>query len=473
MKASAPAPEESLPINVELEQEVLGGILAENSVFWRVPFLEPRHFSEPLHQAIYETIAEMIRAGRPATVLTIRSYLPAELPIVDGMTLSQYLARLAAAAAGVMVAEGAAREVHRLAVTRVLIASAEDAVYRARREIGPDGLSSLVASTSAELLDLQEELGAADAGPATADYSDIVAEAEARMTSGVQNRGVPTGMVGLDAKLGGFVEGDLILLAGRPSMGKSAVALSIARRAAFRGYGVVVHSLEMTARQCQARILSDECEGAGHIIPYHQIDRRGLTPENIGFLKLAAERLKERPLLIIDRGSRVADVAGHIRTARRWMKARGVELRLYILDYLGLVQPTERYRGNRNNEVGEISSALKRMAKQEGLPLLCLHQLSRANEARADKRPQLQDLRESGNLEQDADVVAFIYRESYYVERHGGAEAEDEVERQAKLGKIRQEMEIIVAKQRQGSVGAVPLWCNLATNSVRDRSEYQ
>ena len=464
--------DESLPINVELEQEVLGGVLALNEVYWRVPFLEPRHFSEQIHQAIWEVTGEMLRAGRPASVLTIRSYLPADLPVVEGVTLSQYLARLAASAAGAVAAEGAAREVHRLAVMRALIATGEDAAFRARRGIGPDGLAALVNTVSAELSDLAEELGAADAGPAQVGYADVVAEAEARMKSGRSSRGVPTGMVGLDYKIGGLVAGDLNLLAARPSMGKSAVALAIARRAAFTGHGIIFHSIEMTAGQCKARLLSDECQAAGHIIPYQDIDRKRIEPNQVVALKLAAERLDQLPLMIIDRGSRLADVAGHIRSGRKWLKARGAELDVYELDYANLMQPTDRYRGNRNNEMGEISGGLKRLAKEEGLSMLALLQLSRANEARKDRRPQLQDLRESGNLEQDADVVMFVYRDSYYLERQGSDDAAAEVDRQERLHDIKGEMELIVAKQRQGAVGTVKLWCNMATNSVRDSSGY-
>jgi replicative DNA helicase len=464
--------DESLPLNLELEQEVLGGVLAVNEVYWRVPFLEPRHFSEQIHQAIWEVTGEMLKAGRPATVLTIRSYLPADLPVVEGMSLSQYLARLAGAAAGAVAAEGAAREVHRLAVMRALIATGEDAAFRARRGIGPDGLAALVNTVSAELSDLAEELGAADAGPAQVGYADVVAEAEARMKSGRSSRGVPTGLVALDYKLGGLMPGDLDLLAGRTSMGKTGVALSIARRAAFTGYGVIVHSIEMDASQCKARLLSDECQAAGHIIPYQDIDRKRIEPDHVTYLKLAAGRLDQLPLMIIDRGSRLADVAGHIRAGRKWLKARGFPLSLYILDYLGLVDPGDRYKGNRTNEVGEITAKLKRLAKEEQIPILALHQLSRQNEARKDRRPQLQDLRDSGSLEQDADVVMFVYRDSYYLERHGSDDAAAEVDRQERLHDIKGEMELIVAKQRQGAVGTVKLWCNMATNSVRDSSGY-
>lgn len=248
----------------------------------------------------------------------------------------------------------------------------------------------------------------------------------------------------------------------------SALALNIARSAAGRGDGVVFDSLEMTQPQVRSRLLADHLERQGHRLSYTAIDRRLIQPGDVLPLRAAADSLEAMPLVIFDRGNRLDEIPGKIKEGRRRLARVGRELQLYVLDYLGLVRPTDRYRGDRVREVGEMSAALKTMAKQERLPFLVLQQLSRANEARKDKRPTLSDLRDSGSLEQDGDAVLFVYREAYYHERPGYTD-ETEAERDAALDRLGHEMEIIVAKQRQGPVGTVKVWCDVALNAVRDQ----
>ena len=242
----------------------------------------------------------------------------------------------------------------------------------------------------------------------------------------------------------------------------------LARNVANSGGGVGFDSHEMTERQVRARLLSDQCERLGSRVPYSAIDRGLIGMNDVDVLKAAAEIIDQMPLIIFDRGNRLDEIPAKIKTARRMLARTGRELVLWIEDYLGLLSPTERYRGNRVAEIGEISAALKHIAMQEGVPILALHQLSRAVEGRKDKRPILSDLRESGSIEQDADTVIFVYREAYYHQRPGYSDDSDS-ERQAAFVRTQHLLEAIVAKARHGPIGTAELWCDTALNAVRDR----
>jgi replicative DNA helicase len=462
---NAPATIVAAPANLDLEEMVLGGLLLNNSLMGAVPFLAASHFSEPVHRTIFQAIAERVAAGRPASAVMLARELP---PIDDSaVTMPSYLAHLVAEAT--MFGEQlvpAAREVVRWAARRRLAAAA---AHLADGVTVPGASPEDVAATAEmELIEISDDLArlaeAAEGGP-----DDFLAEIGERMESGRHVKGVESGLVAVDRKLGGFAPGEFIVVAGRPGMGKTMLGLSLARRAANVGAGVGFVSLEMTRSAVWHRLLADEALSS-EPIAYKAIARGRLGAGQYDAVRRANERLKALPLLIRDTGNRLSDMPAHVRACRKWLNRMGKPLDILIVDYLGLLAASDRYAGQKVNEVGEISATLKALAKREGLCIVALHQLNRANEARGEYRPRLSDLRDSGNLEQDADVVMFVYRESYYIERPGYRTFADEDAKVTAESDARHRLELIVAKQRQGEIGTCRLWCDVATNSVRDEA---
>lgn len=460
-----------LPSNIEAEQALLGCILINADAYGRVSgFLRREHFREPIHGVIFEVAGQMVALRKPVTPGTIRVYLPAGMEVGD-LSLPQYLARLAAEATTIINAYDYGRIVVDMAHRRELVAIAQDLLVDAkvtdrRVDVGP-----VVEAAASRLFDIGADLAslASSDRETDEDYFDVAAAAQDRLEHGVHAvAGISSGLLSLDSKVPGLMAGDFVIVAGRPSMGKSILGLNIAARAAGRGDGALFDSYELTGRQVRSRLMSDWLEKQGHRVPYKDIDRGRITPDQVGLLQDAAAALDAYPLVIADSGNRLDQIPGKIREARRKLERVGRELKLYVGDYLGLVKPTDRYRGNKVHEVGELSASIKALAKQEGVPMVFLHQLSRASEGRKDRRPTLSDLRDTGNLEQDADVVMFVYRDAYYFERPGYGEDSD-VERATMAEELAHDLEIIIAKQRQGPVGTVRCWIDIALNAVRDR----
>lgn len=455
------------PSMMEAEQGVLGSLLINNELVSVVsPYLRADHFEEPVHRAIYTAILQRVLQGRPANALTLAQDVP---PINGGaITAVSYLAKLTAEAWTVSAhIEGTAREVALAGAKRSLSRIGGDLAAAATTP----GLQAvdIVTDTEMELITISDDLAAMySSGKAIEDYDAVVTQAEERMRSGRWLRGISTGLRGLDEKIGGFAPGDFVVLGGRPSMGKTALGVAIGRMAARSGAGVAFVSIEMPEAQVRQRLLSDESEAIGTPIAYQHIARGRIQPAHLDVLHKASEKLKRLPLVIIDRGNRLSDLPGHIRRARRLLKPYGKDLDLLIIDYLGLLRPGDRYRGQRVNEVGEISVMVKSLAKSEGLAIIGLHQLNRQNTQREDRRPRMDDLRDSGSLEQDADVVMFVHREAYYIQRPGYIRFPSEAEKTEALIACQREMEVIVAKQRQGPVGTVKLYFDETTNTVRD-----
>lgn len=467
-----PAPA-NLPHSLEIEQAVLGALLLNNDALASVTFLSPSHFFEPLHGAIFGHIVELAKAGK-ATPATVRQYLPADLKIGD-MNAGQYLARLAAEAVSVSGAAGYGRVVFDHAIRRELVTIGEDVSASARAMAIDLPPAEQIADAEARLFELAAAIRHQQA-EASETIGTVITSIEEAVAAGRGTSGVECGIRGIDEKLGGFSPGALVILAGRPGMGKTALGLSLARRAAHIGVGVAFDSIEMPSKQLTIRLLADECEAMGHRIPYTNMVRGRLNAAQLDTVKRAAENVRRLPLILNDKGNRLADIPGHIRSARRELEKFGKGLDLFMVDYLGLIRPSDRYSGNKVHETGEISAALKEMAKREKIPIIALHQLNRALERQDEKRPGLADLRDSGNIEQDADVVAFVYREHYYLSKPGaripraddGDNRSEEARRMDMMDALENDMEVIIGKNRQGPVGIVRLWCNMATNSVRD-----
>src|SRR6476661_7182052 len=454
------------PHNIEAEQALLGAILVNNEAFYRVSdFLEPKHFLEGIHQRIFELSASLIRAGKLATPVTLKTFLPIDLDIA-GLTVNQYLARLAAEATTIINAEDYGRTIYDLSIRRDLITIGEDMVnlaYEAPVDATPQ---THIEDAERKLFELAET-GRFDTGflrftQALTTAVDMAARAYQREE---RLSGLATGLRDLDKYMGGLQKSDLIVIAGRPGMGKTALATNIAYNVAHSfqpetkadgtveavdGGRVGFFSLEMSAEQLATRIISEQTEIASSTI------RRGQITD-ADFEKIVAfSRTMQDLHLYIDEtgGISIAQLAAR---ARRLKRQRGLDL--LVIDYIQLMQGTSaRAAQNRVQEITEITTGLKALAKELAVPIIALSQLSRQVEQREDKRPQLSDLRESGSIEQDADVVMFVFREEYYVERAKPSEGDAKfLEWQQKYASVCGKAEVIVGKQRHGPVGSVSL----------------
>ena len=457
----------SAPHNIEAEQGLLGAVLVNNEAFYRVSdFLNPEHFFEPIHQKIYQLSRDLIRAGKIATPVTLKTFLDANIDI-GGLTVSQYLARLAAEATTIINAEDYGRTIYDLSVRRALIIVGEDMVNVAFDAPVDHAPSAQIEEAERRLYELAET-GRYDGGfqrfaQALTTAVDMAARAYQRDG---KLSGVATGLDDLDRMMGGLQPSDLIILAGRPGMGKTALATNIGYNVAkaWRGEvrpdghtittngGIVgFFSLEMSAEQLATRIIAEQTG-----IPSNQIRRGGISEADFERIKDYSIELQHLPFFVDETGGlSVAQLAAR---ARRLKRQRGLDL--LVIDYLQLLQgSTRRSAENRVQEITEITTKLKALAKELNVPILALSQLSRQVESRDDKRPQLSDLRESGSIEQDADVVLFVFREEYYHQMRKPLETDREkfAEWLAEGEKVHGKAEVIIGKQRHGPTGTVEL----------------
>jgi len=453
------------PHNIEAEQALLGAMLVNNDAFYRVSdFLKPEHFYESIHAQIYAVAGDMIRATKRANPITIKTFLPAEEKIGD-ITVTQYLARLAAEATTIINAEDYGRSIYDLATRRSLITVGEDMVniaYDAPVDMPP---RQQIEDAERRLFELAEtgryDGGFHDFGTAINEAIDLAGAAYQR-DGGLS--GVATGLQAMDVRMGGLQRSDLIVLAGRPAMGKTALATNIAFNIAneYRGDvnpdgsnqaidgGIVgFFSLEMSAEQLATRIISEQTE-----VSSSKIRRGEITEADFEKLSYCAQEMQKIPLFIDQTGGiSIAQLAAR---ARRLKRQRGLDV--MIIDYIQLMQGSSHSKNNRVQEITEITTGLKALAKELQIPIIALSQLSRQVENRDDKRPQLSDLRESGSIEQDADVVLFVYREEYYLERMEPKEGSDEwMKWELAMNEAKGRAEIIVAKQRHGPTGSAKL----------------
>ena len=439
------------PHSIEVEQEFLGCLLIWNEVLDDGPELLPSQFWDPLHAMIYDAAATVIRSGRKATHALLAEALK-DAPAVDNnCTAVQYLGKLASVACHRSSAADYAQKIVDLYVRRALILAGEDLAQSSREAILDASPLSLIEEAEARLFRLaNESIGAGDTSlKFEAAVFKAVEAANAAYKGSLS--GIPTGIVGLDAKLGGLNKSDLIILAGRPSMGKTALATNFTVNVAASGVPVDFYSLEMSGEQLAMRVLSAK---AG--IPADKF-RRGFVDEaGMKSLVMAAKDVGALPIYIDQTGG--ISIAQLVARARRNKRKRNTGL--IVVDYIQLMQAaSSRRNGNRVQDITEITTGLKALAKELDVPVLALSQLSRNVEHREDKRPQLSDLRESGSIEQDADVVMFCFREDYYVEREQPSteHATKFSEWQAKLQACTGKAEVIVGKQRHGPIGIVPL----------------
>ncbi len=466
-----------LPHNQDAEQGLLGALLIDNRGLEKISdFLKARHFFMPAHQRIYEAVLTFIDRGQNASPVTLKNYFEkdADLKDVGG---AGYLADLAASVVSVLNTEEYARAIYELHLRRELITLGEEIVNQSFQHTLEADAQDTIEEAESRLFELAES-GEVKGGFITLRDSVLTAIelAEKAYKADGHVTGVTSGLIDMDKKLGGFQKSDLLILAGRPSMGKTALAVNFAFNAAKAfsesggksGGRVAFFSLEMSADQLATRILSEQSGISGDAI------RKGMIrQDDFRAFVAASQKMSQVPLYIDDTP---ALSIGAVRTrARRLKRQHGLDM--LVVDYLQLLRGNGGRQSSENRvlEISEITRGLKAIAKELEIPVLALSQLSRAVEQREDKRPMLSDLRESGSIEQDSDVVMFVYREEYYLSRsepEPGTEKymkwQESMERAHNIG------ECIIAKQRHGPIGTVKMYFdpNLTRFSDLEQNRY-
>jgi len=496
MNGMTPIPPESqdgieavgLPHSIEAEQALLGALLVNNDVFDRITsIISEVHFFDPVHGRIFEVIARRIQKNALASPVTIKAFLEDD-PGLAELGGPAYLVRLAGASASVFAARDYAQMIYDFAIRRDLIAIGEEISAKATAMEIDDEPTEQIIHAEQRLYKLGEQ-GNSDSGFQSflKAVTDAVNMANAAYQRDGGLAGISTGLTDMDKILGGLHPSDLLILAGRPSMGKTALATNVAyniakaykkgtrpdgSEGAVNGGVVGFYSLEMSAEQLAARILSEASK-----VSSHQIRNGDMNEEEFRRFVEAAKELENCPLYIDDTAALpISQLAAR---ARRLKRTSGLDL--IVVDYLQLVRPATA-KDSRVNEVSEITQGLKAIAKELEIPVIALSQLSRQVENRDDKRPQLSDLRESGSIEQDADVVMFVYRAEYYKEREQPAEHEADkmMAWQSEMEELRGKAEVIIGKQRHGPIGSIDLafegqftkFSDLARSWQKDEQEF-
>ena len=453
------------PHNIDAERQLLGAILVNNEAWYRVAdFLQERHFFLVPHQGIYEKISQLIRGGHIASPVTLKTCFKPDEEIA-GKTPDQYLVRLTLDATTIINVDDYGRIIHDLALRRGLIGIGETITGTAYDS--PVSLTALdqIEAGEKSLYELAEagsvKSEAMNFGQALTQTLEMAAAAYNRQG---KLSGIATGLKSLDQRMGGMQPSDLIIVASRPGMGKTSLATNIAfsvasahksetsesgERVTIDGGVVGFFSLEMSAEQLTTRIISERTE-----IASSRIRRGTISNADYDTLTEKVRELQDIPLYIDETGG--LSIAQLAVRARRLKRRRGLDL--LVVDYVQLLTTTQRQQGNRVQEITEITARLKSLAKELNVPILALSQLSRQVETREDKRPQLSDLRESGSIEQDADVVLFVYREEYYLQGRSPPENTEEFFKwQKDMERVTNRAEILIAKQRHGPTGSVDL----------------
>ncbi len=466
-------PANTLPQNIEAEQALLGAILANNKAFEKVSeFLKPQHFADSVHAKIFEVISRLITRGHLADVITLKNYFEQDgsLDEVGGV---KYLVKLADSATPLTNAEYYAQFIYDKYLRRELIATGFDIVNNASKEDIDSDASEQIEEAEKRLFELSNQ---GDVNGGFINFSEALLSSLGHIEQAYQKdgkiSGLPTALDALDNKIGGLNNSDLIIIAGRPAMGKTALATNIAYNVAEymvhakdldeKSKGVAFFSLEMSADQLATRILSTVTQTNGHKMRTGELD-------NAEFTRIAAavRELEKIPLYIDDTPGLNINT---IRTRARRLK-RNKGLGAIVIDYIQLINGTgsKKSEGNRVQELSEISRGLKILAKELNLPVIALSQLNRGVEQRDDKRPLMSDLRESGSIEQDADIVMFVYRENYYLQNEEPqqklSETPEHLQKRIEEWEARKRAtaniaEVIIGKQRHGPTGTVQLFWN-------------
>ena len=444
---------DELPNNIEAEQSVIGSILLTNEIFDEVSLiLSSKNFYDPIHKKIFEALEKLIFGGLLANPITLKNYFEKEK---DELNIPEYLVKITKFSTSSRQAIEYSKLIFDLYVKRQLIKISGDVIDQAKlNDIGIDG-QNIIETYEKSLFDLAEK---GSFSSSLIKFDEAMRQTIEMASNAYKNEegivGVPTGLRDLDDRLGGLHKSDLIIIAGRPSMGKTALATNIAFNAAKkiqeRGEktSVAFFSLEMSSEQLSTRILAEQSR-----IKSNDIRRGKISEEQFDKFIETSKDISELPLYIDE--TPAITIAALSNRARRIKRLHGLDM--VVIDYIQLMRASNSNNG-RVQEISEITQGLKALAKELAVPVLALSQLSRAVEQRDDKKPQLSDLRESGSIEQDADVVMFVYREAYYLQGKEPRPATVEhAEWQAKMNEVSHLAELIIQKQRHGPTGNVML----------------
>ncbi len=443
-----------LPNNIEAEQSVLGSILLQNEIFDEIStIINSTNFYDPLHQRIFAAMENLIYKGMLANPITLKNYFENEKDAID---IPEYLVKITKFSSSVRQSIEYSKIIYDMYVRRELIKISENTIDTAKtKDLNTSG-QKIIENSEKLLFDLAEK---GSFNSSLVKFEDAMKLTIEMASNAYKNEegivGVPTGLRDLDDRLGGLHKSDLIIIAGRPSMGKTALATNIAFNAAKKlqtenkKSSIAFFSLEMSSEQLSTRILAEQSR-----ITSHNIRRGRVSDEEFDKFIETSKTISELPLFIDE--TPAISIAALSNRARRIKRLHGLEM--VVVDYIQLMRATINNKDGRVQEISEITQGLKAIAKELSVPVLALSQLSRAVEQRDQKKPQLADLRESGSIEQDADVVMFVYRESYYLEKQEPRPATVEhAEWQAKMNEVSNLAEIIIGKQRHGPTGNIML----------------
>ncbi len=443
-----------LPNNIEAEQAVIGSILVTNEIFDDInTIISNVNFYDPMHQKIFNAIESMIYKGLLANPITLKNYFEKEK---DEINIPEYLVKITKFSTSARQAIEYSKIIYDMFVRRELIKISDQIIDDAKEnDLNVSG-QNIIENSEKLLYDLAEK---GTFNSSLIKFDDAMKQTIEMASAAYKNEGgivgVPTGLRDLDDKLGGLHQSDLIIIAGRPSMGKTSLATNIAFNAAqniqekSRKSSVAFFSLEMSSEQLSTRIISEQAR-----IGSNDIRRGRISDEQFDQFLETSKNISELPLFIDE--TPAISIAAMSNRARRIKRLHGLDL--IVVDYIQLMKGSLNNKDGRVQEISQITQGLKAIAKELGVPVLALSQLSRQVEQRDDHKPQLADLRESGSIEQDADVVMFVYREGYYLQRKEPREATVEhAEWQAKMNEVAHLAEIIIGKQRHGPIGKVTL----------------
>ena len=443
-----------LPNNIEAEQAVIGSILVSNDIFDEInTIISSINFYDPMHQKIFEAIENLIYKGMLANPITLKNYFEEEK---DDINVPEYLVKITKFSTSVRQALEYSKIIYDMFVRRELIKISEQTIDSAKvNDLDTNG-QSIIESSEKLLFDLAEK---GSFNSSLVKFDEAMKQTIEMASAAFKNEegivGVPTGLRDLDDKLGGLHQSDLIIIAGRPSMGKTSLATNIAFNAAQKlqesgkKSSIAFFSLEMSSEQLSTRIISEQSR-----ISSNDIRRGRISDDQFDKFLETSKNISELPLYIDE--TPAISIAALSNRARRIKRLFGLDM--IVVDYIQLMKGTTFNKDGRVQEISQITQGLKAIAKELSVPVVALSQLSRQVEQRDDHKPQLADLRESGSIEQDADVVMFVYREGYYLQRKEPREATVEhAEWQAKMNEVAHLAQIIIGKQRHGPIGNVTL----------------
>ena len=465
-----------LPNNIEAEQAVIGSILVSNDIFDEVnTIVSSINFYDPMHQKIFEAIESLIYKGMLANPITLKNYFEDEK---DDINIPEYLVKVTKFSTSVRQAVEYSKIIYDMFVRRELIKISEETIDSAKLNDLDTSGQTIIENSERQLFDLAEK---GSFNSSLIKFDDAMKQTIEMASAAYKNEegivGVPTGLRDLDDKLGGLHQSDLIIIAGRPSMGKTSLATNIAFNAAQKlqdsgkKSSIAFFSLEMSSEQLSTRIISEQAR-----ISSNDIRRGRISDDQFDKFLETSKNIAELPLYIDE--TPAISIAALSNRARRIKRLFGLDM--IVVDYIQLMRGTTYNKDGRVQEISQITQGLKAIAKELAVPVVALSQLSRQVEQRDDHKPQLADLRESGSIEQDADVVMFVYRQSYYEERAEPRKTSTEtdekfhnryLEWQETLEKVQNTADVIVAKQRHGPIGNIKLHFEPALTKFSDLAE--